>query len=141
MIEFFFEDCIEIDVPKSLVIKKICYVSKNEGFNTSFINIILCSDDFLLKMNKEHLDHDYFTDIITFNYNSERTLSGDLFISVDRIRENASIENSPFLMELQRVILHGVLHLCGFNDKTPSEIKQMRYKEDFYLDLDVSRET
>ena len=141
MIEFFFEDCIEVDIPKSLVIKKIYYVSENEGFNTSFINIILCSDDFLLKMNKEHLDHDYFTDIITFNYNSERALSGDLFISVDRIRENASIENTPFLMELERVILHGVLHLCGFNDKTPSEIKQMRYKEDFYLDLDVSRET
>lgn len=141
MIEFFFEDCLEISIPKSLVTKKICYVSENEGFNTSFINIILCSDDFLLKMNKEHLDHDYFTDIITFNYNSEGTISGDLFISVDRIVENSSIENTPFLIELERVILHGVLHLCGFNDKTSSEIKQMRFKEDFYLDLDVSRET
>lgn len=141
MIEFFFEDCLEIDFPRTRFIKKITQLSEKEGFNLGFINIIFCSDGFLLEMNKEHLDHDYFTDIITFNYNSESTLSGDLFISIDRVKENAVIEKTVFFRELERVTFHGVLHLCGFNDKTPSEIKLMRFKEDFYLEMDVSRET
>ena len=86
-------------------------------------------------MNKKHLNHNYYTDIITFNYNVEKKLSGDLFISVDRIKENAKSFNENFNVELFRVMIHGVLHLCGFNDKTIDEQKKMRRKENQYLGL------
>jgi rRNA maturation RNase YbeY len=92
-------------------------------------------------MNKEHLNHDYFTDIITFSYNTKNQISGDLFISVDRIKDNAERFKVSFDKELERVIYHGVLHLCGYDDKTDDEISVMREKEKYYLECDVSRET
>ena len=104
------------------------------------INLIFCSDDFLLDINREHLKHDYYTDIITFNYN-ENNVSGDLFISVDRIKENSSHYKVDFINELHRVVIHGVLHLIGFNDKTPDEEAEMREEEEKGLRLIVSRET
>ena len=105
------------------------------GYNLGELSIIFCSDEYLLEMNKKHLNHNYYTDIITFNYNVEKKLSGDLFISVDRIKENAKSFNENFNVELFRVMIHGVLHLCGFNDKTIDEQKKMRRKENQYLGL------
>ena len=104
---------------------------------TGEISIIFCSDDYLLKINKKYLNHDYFTDIITFNYNENNTIIGDLFISIDRVKENAKELKVDFNNELFRVIIHGVLHLCGYNDKTQDQQKEIRTKEDEYLVLIV----
>ena len=94
------------------------------------ICFIFCSDEYLLEINKKHLDHDFFTDVITFNYNVEERISGDVFISVDRVRENAlEFGDGVFFDELCRVMVHGVLHLLGFNDKTDSEEAIMRIEE------------
>ncbi len=94
------------------------------------LSYVFCSDDYLLAMNREHLGHDYFTDIITFNYNNGDLLSGDLFISVDRVKDNAiKFGDGDFYNELCRVMIHGVLHLVGFNDKTPDEKAVMRANE------------
>jgi rRNA maturation RNase YbeY len=84
-------------------------------------------------VNKEYLHHDYYTDIITFNYCDKNTISGDLFISIDRIKDYSKKNNLPFVNELHRVIVHGVLHLCGFNDKTEKEKEKMRQLEDHFL--------
>ena len=107
------------------------------GYNLGELSIIFCSDEYLIDINKRHLNHNYYTDIITFNYNIEKNLNGDLFISVDRVKDNASAFNENFNMELFRVIIHGILHLCGFNDKTTKEQKEMRQKENHYLSLIV----
>lgn len=97
------------------------------------ITLIFCTDEELLAINKEHLDHDYYTDIITFNYNNDSIISGDLFISMDRIKDNATQLGVSMEEELHRVCYHGVLHLVGYNDKTDQEIEVMRAKENFYL--------
>src|ERR1044071_3674818 len=99
------------------------------------VNVIFCSDDYLLEMNREHLDHDYYTDIITFDYSEEAVVSGDLFISVDRVSDNASGLSVSFLDELNRVCVHGLLHLCGYKDKSEAEELLMRSKEDEMLAL------
>jgi rRNA maturation RNase YbeY len=99
------------------------------------LNLIFCSDDYLLDMNIEHLNHDYLTDIITFDYCDENIVSGDLFISYDRVCDNAASFNVAVLKELCRVCAHGTLHLCGYGDKSDEEIKVMRQKESYYLRL------
>ena len=106
-----------------------------EGFRRGGIAVIFCSDDYIVALNRQHLGHDYPTDIITFDYSEEKMICGDLFIGIDTVRRNAEDYGVPFLRELCRVIIHGVLHLCGYPDKTPAEARQMRAKEDFYLDL------
>lgn len=106
-----------------------------EGKELTELGIIFCSDDYLLEMNRKHLDHDYFTDIITFDYCEGSHVSGDLFISIDRIAENASDLSVTLLDELHRVIVHGVLHLIGYSDKGKAAKTQMTSKEDFYLSL------
>ena len=133
MISCFFEDVESFEVSLELYTQKISYIIDNEGFTRENIVIVFCSDSFLLDLNKKHLNHDYFTDIITFSYTTLDRISGDLFISVDRVKENALKEGVFFERELERVIYHGVLHLCGYNDKTPEEIKEMRSKENYYL--------
>lgn len=95
----------------------------------SEVSYVFCSDSYLLAMNKEHLDHDFFTDIITFNYNVGNTISGDIFISIDTVRDNAKEFKTTFADELRRVMAHGVLHLCGFNDKTDAEQIEMTKQE------------
>ncbi|NQU88032.1 MAG: rRNA maturation RNase YbeY [Mariniphaga sp.] len=97
------------------------------------ITVVFCSDEYLLQLNKEFLDHDYFTDIITFDYCDNNIISGDIFVSIDRIHYNAKKYNVGFNIELHRVLFHGVLHLIGYNDKTSGEKKEMRSKEDYYL--------
>lgn len=96
------------------------------------INIILCSDDYLLKMNREHLNHDYYTDIITFEYSSN-PVSGDLYISSDRVSENAQNQCVSIENEMHRVIIHGVLHILGFKDKSSKDADKMRSMEDYFL--------
>ncbi|HIP36783.1 MAG TPA: rRNA maturation RNase YbeY [Crocinitomix sp.] len=107
------------------------------------LNYIFCSDDYILEINKQYLNHHYNTDIITFNYNKSNTLNGDIFISLDTVRENAKLySNNDFNEELDRVVIHGVLHLIGFNDKTEEEQLEMTTQEEVALNLrDVSRET
>lgn len=98
------------------------------------ISIICCSDDYILKINKNHLKHNYFTDIITFDYSDgSRLLEAELYISVDRVKENAGKFKSGFSRELHRVIFHGILHLLGKNDKSEKEKEEMRKCEDLWL--------
>lgn len=99
------------------------------------VSIILCSDSYILEVNKEYLNHDYFTDIITFDYCEGEMIIGDLFISVDTVRSNAEEYGVLFHVELLRVIAHGVLHLMGYKDKSAEESKIMREKEDWALSL------
>lgn len=108
---------------------------KAEGKELGEIGITTCSDKELLKINQEHLSHDYYTDIITFDFNVGKVISGDIYISIDRVKENAWNEAVPMQNELCRVIIHGVLHLCGYKDKKPQELAAMRAKEDYYLSL------
>jgi rRNA maturation RNase YbeY len=105
----------------------------NEHTRFGEISVIVCSDEFLLEMNKQYLNHNYYTDIITFNYNEAGIISGDLFISIERVKDNAETYSTAWEKELLRVIFHGVLHLVGYNDKTTKEKEIMRRKEDFYL--------
>jgi rRNA maturation RNase YbeY len=105
------------------------------------INLIFCDDEKILEVNKEYLAHDYYTDIITFDYSLNQIISGDLFISIDRVKENADLFSKSFENELMRVVFHGVLHLCGYNDKSEEEISVMRSKEEYYLTQLVSCET
>jgi rRNA maturation RNase YbeY len=97
------------------------------------INYIFCDDEYLLKKNQDFLNHDTLTDIITFDYSEENKLSADIFISIERVKENALIFAVPFEKELKRVIIHGILHLIGYKDKSEEEAKTMRSKENFYL--------
>lgn len=100
------------------------------------ISYIFCSDEYLLRINQQHLNHDFYTDVITFDYSeAPPTLSGDIFISIDRVRDNASSLSIEFNNELHRVMIHGVLHLCGYKDHTKTEKAQMRMKEDGCLSL------
>lgn len=99
------------------------------------ITIVFCSDNYILDINQRFLSHDYFTDIITFDYCSGNTLSGDLIISIDSVRENALEYGADFEDELNRVIVHGLLHLIGYDDHTEEDIKTMRSKENYYLDI------
>lgn len=113
----------------------------NEDKLLGDLSVVFCSDEYLLKVNQDFLDHDYYTDIITFDYCEGLVISGDLLVSLDRVRENSVVERTTFEAELYRVVFHGVLHLCGFKDKTEMDIRLMRSKEDQYLDMFVSRET
>jgi rRNA maturation RNase YbeY len=108
---------------------------------TGDISIVLTTDEYVLKVNQDFLQHDYYTDIITFDYCEGNVVSGDLVVSLDRVRENSQIQLTSIEEELFRVVYHGVLHLCGYGDKTEKEIIEMRAKEAFYLNLFVSRET
>ena len=100
------------------------------------LRYIFCSDKYLLEINRQYLNHDYYTDIITFNLsNHPEAVQGEIYISIDRVKDNARQFNASFTQELHRVIFHGALHLCGYKDKTAKEEKLMREKEDQYLAL------
>jgi rRNA maturation RNase YbeY len=105
------------------------------GLEPSEISIIFCDDEYLRIINTQYLGHNYYTDIITFDYSSNNQISGDLFVSTDRVIENAHKNNVTFIDELYRVIIHGVLHLCGFNDKSDEEKVEIRKKENHFLNL------
>ena len=110
-------------------------VAESEIKRLGDISIIFCSDNYILDVNLKYLNHDYFTDIITFDYCDKDILSGDLFISVDSVRENAIFFEVDFEEELRRVIVHGLLHLIGYDDHTEEEQKIMREKENYYISL------
>lgn len=141
MINFFTED---VSIPlfnQSSVTAWLCNVCESENKELDEVSIIFCSDDYLLTMNNEYLQHDYYTDIITFDYCFDNQVVGDLFISVDRVSDNAKLNQVSFNNELLRVMVHGILHLIGFKDKSDEDSKLMRLKEDEYLNLYVPRET
>lgn len=110
-------------------------VAESEIRRIGDINLIFCSDNYILDINQKYLGHDYFTDIITFDYCEGEKLSGDLFISIDTVRANAEEYGEGFVRELNRVIVHGVLHLIGYDDHTKADQKLMREKENYYLSL------
>ena len=110
-------------------------VAASEIRSLGDINIIFCSDNYILVVNMKYLQHDYFTDIITFDYCEKKVLSGDLFISVDSVRENSVYYGTEFEDELNRVIVHGLLHLIGYDDHSEEDVKVMREKENYYLEM------
>ncbi len=132
MIHFFFEniDAIEISNHTKTWLEHLL-ISENRKLGT--INYIFCDDAYLLTVNQTYLNHDYYTDIITFDYVKGKLISGDIFVSLPRITENAQELSADFHSEFHRVLAHGLLHLCGFKDKTPEQITEMRMKEDLYL--------
>lgn len=106
-----------------------------EGYKLGELSFNFCSDEELLKINIEHLNHDFYTDIITFELNEDNVVIGDIYISIDRVKDNAKQQGTTFTNELMRVIIHGVMHLCGYKDKTKKDAALMREKEDYYLSL------
>lgn len=113
-------------------VKAVC---ENERKRLGDVAFIFCSDARILEVNKEYLGHDYFTDIITFDYCEDGRISGDLFISVDTVRDNAAYYGVDFDTELDRVMVHGILHLVGYDDHAEEDVKIMRSKEDRYIAL------
>lgn len=132
-IHFFVEDINFVLKNKRKIQKVLVILSEKEGKELGEISYIFCSDNYLLKINKKYLNADYFTDVITFDYCVGNKISGDIYISIERVKENSKIFSQSFFNEALRVILHGALHLCGYKDKKPKEEKIMREKENFYL--------
>ena len=133
-IYFYFEDYQYIELHTDLLKRKIVDLIVNESKKVGELSVIFCSDNYLLNVNRKYLKHDYYTDIVTFDYSEEEVCSGDLFISLDRVKENAHNFKCEFLQEVYRVVFHGILHLWGYNDKLEDEKKQIRAKEDYYLE-------
>jgi len=131
---FFTEDIKEVRIPKRKIKTWINQCITSKECVTGQINYIFCSDEYLKKINIQYLNHDYYTDIITFNYNENKTINGDIYVSLDRVRDNANTYKVNFHTELQRVVIHGVLHLLGLDDHTDSEKKKMRKAEDECID-------
>jgi len=143
-ITFHFEDIVIPDFNSEFFRLWISNITKTHQKTIGELNYIFCSDEYILDINKQYLNHDYFTDIITFNYNENNKISGDIFISYDTIKSNAiEFSSGNTQEELARVIIHGVLHLIGFNDKTEKDQLEMTKQENNALKLrtNVSRET
>ena len=134
MISFYSETDFNLENPKD-IIKWISKIIKSEGFEEGEISYIFCDDDYLHKLNIEFLSHDTLTDIISFDNSIGKQLHGDIYISTERVQDNAQEYNTLFLDELHRVIIHGVLHYCGYKDKTEEDALTMRNKEAQALDL------
>lgn len=132
-IQYCSEDVSSPKIKKRDLTRWIKETIASEGKTPGDISFIFCSDAYLLEINKQYLNHDYFTDIITFDYVEDNIISGDIFISCDRVRENALEFNTGFENEMSRIIIHGVLHLLGFKDKSKNDKLLMTQKEDFYL--------
>jgi probable rRNA maturation factor len=131
MIQFFYENLPEsVDSNYKKWLEDIII---SEEKKLGEISYIFCDDEYLLKINQDYLQHDYYTDIITFDYVKGKTISAEIFVSLQRISDNASTLSKNYEEELRRVLAHGILHLSGYKDKTEEEEKQMRNKEDFYL--------
>jgi len=130
----FVSESIKFSIPQKRILKKwIQETISLENKKVGDITVLFCSDEYILSINNQYLKHDYYTDIITFDYCEENIISGDLIISIDRVKENAHDGDELFIDELHRVIIHGILHLLGYKDKSKTESKEMREKENFYL--------
>lgn len=131
MIQFFYENLPEsVDTDYKQWLEDLIL---SEGKKLGEINYIFCDDEYLLKINQDYLQHDYYTDIITFDYVKGKTISAEIFVSLQRISDNASTLSRDYEDELRRVLAHGILHLIGYKDKTEEEEKEMRRMEDLYL--------
>ena len=138
MIRHFQED-IRFELKQKMLNNRwLKMVAGSEMRRLGAINIIFCSDNYILDVNMKYLQHDYFTDIITFDYCEKDVLSGDLFISIDSVRENAQFYGTEFADELNRVMVHGLLHLIGYDDHSEADIAEMRQKENYYLEMRAS---
>ncbi len=136
----FFTEEISFNLPNKLFLKKwIAEVIELENKKRGEINYIFCNDNYLLQINKQYLKHDTLTDIITFDYTQDNKglISGDIFISIDRVKENSKVLQIPFSKEIHRVMIHGVLHLLGYKDKSKAEKALMRQREDNSLSLQL----
>jgi probable rRNA maturation factor len=133
-VRFFFNDTtVNLNQRRELK-SAITSLFKRENLRLNTLNIIFCSDEFLLKINKDFLAHNYYTDIVTFFYSKkDEAIEAELYISVERVKANAKSLNVSIKSELHRVIFHGCLHLCGYSDKSSQQIKKMREREEFYL--------
>ena len=133
-VRFNYADINSITLTKKKEVKLlIANIFKQEGKELQYIDYIFCSDEYLLNINRSFLHHDYYTDIITFDLSENKGIIGEVYISADRVKDNAITLQSTFSQEMLRVIFHGALHLCGYKDKKKSEITLMRQKEDYYL--------
>lgn len=134
-IHFFSEEIDFVLKQKMAVRRWLTESAAAEGFRIGELNFIFCNDEYLLQLNREYLEHDTFTDIVTFDYTeSGNRLVGDIFISMDRIQENAATFQVAERDELHRVMIHGILHLCGYDDHEPEAKRLMTEKENFYLE-------
>ena len=138
MITYFSEDVKFVLKGKLLNNRWLKMVVESEVKRLGDLSIIFCSDPYILDINLRYLQHDYFTDIITFDYCEGDRISGDLFISIDSVRENARIYGAAFEDELDRVMVHGVLHLLGYDDHTDEQTAVMRAKENYYVNMQRS---
>ncbi len=134
MITFNYETDFTLD-KSSEISEWILNTISLEKFSLGELNYIFCDDTYLLDINKKYLNHNTFTDIISFDYTLGKQINGDIYISIDRIKENSKLYNTSFNNELLRVMIHGVLHYLGYKDKTDADKKIMRSKEDYYLSL------
>lgn len=134
-INFYFEEVPRFRLKQPFVRQVFREIALLEGSSVGAISVIFCPDDYLLTMNKSFLKHNYLTDIITFDNSEEGVIAGELYISVDRVKENAFKYSVRMKHEIMRVMIHGVLHLLGYHDKTRDERKVMRAKENHYLSL------
>lgn len=134
---YFFKENVKFRLTKQKELKALLKkIAKKEGHKTQTINYIFCNDKYLLNMNKQYLHHNYFTDIITFDNSIEKNIiEGDIFISIDTIKKNAVKFKTTIQNELHRVMIHGLLHLIGYKDKSKKEKEQMRNMEDKYLEI------
>lgn len=131
---YFASENIKFDLPAKMKVKKwITETIKSQGKKPGDISYLFCDDSYLIEVNREYLNHDTFTDIITFDYVEDNIISGDILISVERVEENAKIFNTTFDQELHRVIIHGIHHLLGQHDKSESDALEMRRKEEASL--------
>ncbi len=134
MIRFFNEDVVYKLPQKQIIRQWLKHQAEAEGYVVGDLNYIFCSDEHVLQVNRDYLQHDYYTDIITFDQSEEEgKIEGDIFVSVDRVTDNANQLTIPAEQEMRRVLAHGLLHLCGYGDKTDKEVAQMRAKEDEWL--------
>lgn len=135
MIYYNSEDTKLPKIQKRKITQWIKSVVKKHNYKVGDISYIFCSDEVILRVNREYLQHDYYTDIITFDYTEGNRISGDLFISLDTVKTNAEKFGTPYKEELHRVIIHGILHLCGIDDKGPGEREVMEKNENEALEL------
>jgi len=136
LISFFFHEIPSFPLSRVKLRNGLKKVITSEGKQVGVINFIFCNDEYLYNMNLQYLQHDYYTDVITFDYCVHSgPVSGDVFISVDRVGDNVKDLGCTFVQELHRVMIHGVLHLCGYGDSTPDARAAMEVKENYYLPL------
>ncbi len=135
MIRYYFENTPKIKRLDTSVKKWIKNVIEINGKSVGSINYVFCDNEYLLEINKKYLNHYYFTDVITFDYNQKEFIAGDIFISIDMVRENSMNYKVDFIEELLRVMVHGILHLLGFGDKNRSEKNKMRQMENKWLEM------